>query len=178
MTSSNTSKRTQGHPLIYNGRRANPGSHRSSGCCGYGERPASGPIFMNRTIKVYPAFNDFYGMEETIERIVGFFATRLRDWRSESRSCTCSPVGGGKSSLAERLKSLMERQPIYVLKAGQDVSPLFESPLGSVRSRPDGAGSRRQVRYSTPPSDRPDEPLMVKRLDEFNGDSPGSVSSA
>src|SRR5262249_48543961 len=32
-----------------------------------------GRIFMNRTIKVYPAFSDFFGMEETIERIVGFF---------------------------------------------------------------------------------------------------------
>ncbi len=31
-----------------------------------------GRIFMNRTIRVYPAFNEFYGMEETIERIVGF----------------------------------------------------------------------------------------------------------
>ena len=30
-------------------------------------------IFMNRTIKVYPAFSDFYGMEETSERIVGCF---------------------------------------------------------------------------------------------------------
>src|SRR3569833_4008360 len=35
--------------------------------------PRLGRSFMNRTIKVYPAFNDFYGMEETIERIVGFF---------------------------------------------------------------------------------------------------------
>jgi len=32
-----------------------------------------GRIFMNRTIRVYPAFADFYGMEETIERIVGYF---------------------------------------------------------------------------------------------------------
>ena len=32
-----------------------------------------GRIFMNRTIKVYPEFADFFGMEETIERIVGFF---------------------------------------------------------------------------------------------------------
>ena len=31
-----------------------------------------GRIFMNRTIRVYPAFSEFYGMEETIERIVGF----------------------------------------------------------------------------------------------------------
>src|SRR5260221_8489702 len=32
-----------------------------------------GRIFMNRTIKVYPAFAEFFGMEETIERIVNFF---------------------------------------------------------------------------------------------------------
>ena len=30
-------------------------------------------IFTNRTIRVYPAFKDFYGMEETIESIVGYF---------------------------------------------------------------------------------------------------------
>ena len=35
--------------------------------------PRLGRIFMNRTLKVYPAFKDFYGLEETIERIVGFF---------------------------------------------------------------------------------------------------------
>src|ERR1700724_3703152 len=35
--------------------------------------PRLGRIFMNRTMKIYPAFEDFYGMEETIERIVGFF---------------------------------------------------------------------------------------------------------
>src|SRR3546814_18872115 len=39
------------------------------------------------------------------------------------------PVGGGKSSLAERLKALMEVHPIYVLKAGDETSPVFESPL-------------------------------------------------
>jgi serine protein kinase len=31
-----------------------------------------GRIFMNRTIRLYPSFSEFYGMEETIERIVGF----------------------------------------------------------------------------------------------------------
>ena len=30
---------------------------------------------------------------------------------------------------AERLKSLMEVHPIYVLKAGDELSPVFESPL-------------------------------------------------
>ncbi len=28
-------------------------------------------IFMNRTIRVYPSADEFYGMEETIERLVG-----------------------------------------------------------------------------------------------------------
>ncbi|HBA65882.1 MAG TPA: hypothetical protein DCZ48_06850, partial [Methylococcaceae bacterium] len=34
------------------------------------------------------------------------------------------PVGGGKSSLAERLKALMEKTPFYAIKG----SPVFESP--------------------------------------------------
>ena len=93
--------------------------------------PRLGRIFMNRTIKVYPAFNDFYGMEETIERIVGFFRHAAQGLEERKQILyLLGPVGGGKSSLAERLKSLMERQPIYALKAGKDVSPLFESPLG------------------------------------------------
>jgi serine protein kinase len=49
-----------------------------------------GRIFMNRTLKVYPAFKDFYGLEETIERIVGFF----RHAAKHSRVCA-----GGLSCL-------------------------------------------------------------------------------
>src|SRR6188474_3413706 len=90
-----------------------------------------GRIFMNRTIRVYPAFSEFYGMEETIERIVSFFRHAAQGLEERKQILyLLGPVGGGKSSLAERLKALVELQPIYVLKAGQDVSPLFESPLG------------------------------------------------
>ena len=32
-----------------------------------------GRIFSNRTIKIYPSFADFFGMEDTIERIAGYF---------------------------------------------------------------------------------------------------------
>src|SRR5712675_2457248 len=35
--------------------------------------PRLGRIFLNRTMRAYPAFTGFHGMEETIERIVGFF---------------------------------------------------------------------------------------------------------
>ncbi len=90
-----------------------------------------GRIFLNRTIRVYPAFSEFYGMEETIERIVGFFRHAAQGLEERKQILyLLGPVGGGKSSLAERLKALMEAEPIYVLKAGDEMSPVFESPLG------------------------------------------------
>src|ERR1700739_826924 len=59
--------------------------------------PRLGRIFMNRTIKVYPAFEDFYGMEETIGRLVGFFR-RAAHGLAGSRQIPhlVGPVGGGR----------------------------------------------------------------------------------
>src|SRR5262245_36215324 len=75
-----------------------------------------GRIFMNRTIRSYPAFADFYGMEETVERIVGFLRQAAQGLEERKQILyLLGPVGGGKSSLAERIKALMEAQPIYVL---------------------------------------------------------------
>src|ERR1700724_767484 len=92
--------------------------------------PRLGRIFLNRTMRVYPAFAGFHGMEETIERIVGFFRHAAQGLEERKQILyLLGPVGGGKSSLAERLKSLMEVHPIYVLKAGDEISPVFESPL-------------------------------------------------
>src|ERR1700728_1248016 len=89
-----------------------------------------GRIFMNRTIRAYPAFSEFYGMEETIERIVGFLRHAAQGLEERKQIMyLLGPVGGGKSSLAERLKALMELHPVYVLKSGDDLSPVFESPL-------------------------------------------------
>src|ERR1041384_6019116 len=90
-----------------------------------------GRIFMNRTIKIYPAFEDFYGMEETIERIVGFFRHAAQGLEERKQGLSLlGPGGGGKSALAERLKLLMEKEPIYCLKAGNEISPIFDTPLG------------------------------------------------
>src|SRR5271168_740421 len=94
-----------------------------------------GRIFLNRTMRAYPAFAGFHGMEETIERIVGFFRHAAQGLEERKQILyLLGPVGGGKSSLAERLKSLMEVHPIYVLKAGEELSPVFESPLSLFRS--------------------------------------------
>ena len=93
--------------------------------------PRLGRVFLNRTIKVYPSFEGFYGMEDTIQRVVGFFQYAAQGLEERKQILyLLGPVGGGKSSLAERLKSLMESQPIYVLKAADEISPILESPLG------------------------------------------------
>src|ERR1700694_2250200 len=111
--------------------------------------PRLGRIFMNRTIRVYPAFNEFYGMEGTIERIVGFLRHAAQGLEERKQIMyLLGPVGGGKSSLAERLKALMETYPIYALKAGNDISPLFESPLGLFRA--DQFGAALEDKYGIP----------------------------
>ncbi|WP_315925552.1 PrkA family serine protein kinase [Mesorhizobium sp. SP-1A] len=90
-----------------------------------------GRIFANKTIKLYSSFADFYGMEDTVERIAGYFRYASQGLEERKQILyLLGPVGGGKSSLAERLKSLMEQHPIYTLKVGDQISPVFESPLG------------------------------------------------
>jgi serine protein kinase len=130
-----------------------------------------GRIYLNRTIKVYPAFSDFYGLEETIERIVGYFRHAAQGLEERKQILyLLGPVGGGKSSLAERLKDLMEKCPIYVLKAGDEISPIFESPLGLFD--PDTMGQVLEEKYGIPRSKLTGfiSPWAVKRLDEFGGD--------
>ena len=128
-------------------------------------------IFQNRTIKVFPFFADFYGMEETIERIVGFLRHAAQGLEERKQILyLLGPVGGGKSSLAERLKLLMERQPIFVLKAGDRLSPLFESPLGLFD--PQRHGDALEKTYGIPRRRLTGmcSGWAVKRLDEFGGD--------
>ncbi len=133
--------------------------------------PRFGRIFLNRTIKVYPAFRDFFGLEETIERIVGFFRHAAQGLEERKQILyLLGPVGGGKSSLAERLKELMEVCPIYVLKAGEEVSPIFESPLNLFD--PSTMGQTLEEKYQIPARKLMGRmsPWAVKRLDEFGGD--------
>jgi serine protein kinase len=133
--------------------------------------PRLGRIFMNRSIKRYPTFSDFYGMEETIERIVGFFKHAAQGLEERKQILyLLGPVGGGKSSLAERLKSLMEMMPIYALKAGDQISPVFESPLGLFD--PERLGPMLEDRYGIPKRYLTGlmSPWAVKRVGEFDGD--------
>src|SRR5678815_461837 len=133
--------------------------------------PRLGRIFLNRTMRAYPAFAGFYGMEETIERIVGYFRYASQGLEERKQILyLLGPVGGGKSSLAERLKELMEKRPIYVLKAGKQISPVFESPLGLFRSADLAALLEDKYGIERHRLSGVMSPWAVKRLDEFGGD--------
>ncbi|WP_419901779.1 PrkA family serine protein kinase [Kiloniella sp.] len=130
-----------------------------------------GRVFMNRTIKRYTTFDEFYGMEETIERIVGFFKHASQGLEEKKQILyLLGPVGGGKSSIAERLKALIENCPVYVLKAGDHISPIFESPLGLFD--PDKMGDLLEDKYGISKHRLPGliSPWALKRLEEFEGD--------
>ena len=93
-------------------------------------------LFSNKLLRVYPAFREFYGMEETVEQIVAYFRHAAQGLEERKQILyLLGPVGGGKSSLAEKLKSLMELIPFYALKG----SPVNESPLALFSPTEDGA---------------------------------------
>lgn len=129
--------------------------------------PRLSRIFSNKLIKRYPAFEEFYGMEEAIEQIVSYFKHAAQGLEEKKQILyLLGPVGGGKSSLAEKLKQLIEKIPFYAIKG----SPVFESPLG-VFNPDEDAGileqeygiPHRYLRYIM-------SPWAVKRLHEYGGD--------
>src|SRR6476661_4490737 len=76
------------------------------------------------------------------------------------------PVGGGKSSIAERLKQLMEHVPFYAIKG----SPVNESPLGLFDPLEDGPLLEKEYGIPARYLNRILSPWAVKRLDEYGGD--------
>lgn len=129
--------------------------------------PRLSKIFSNKVIKLYPAFKDFYGMEETIENIVSYFKHSAQGLEESKQILyLLGPVGGGKSSLAEKLSELMETVPLWVI----DESPVFESPLGVFKNTK--YSELLQEEYNIPLSALRTipSPWVVEKLKEFKGD--------
>src|ERR1700742_2738681 len=129
--------------------------------------PTLSRIFANKTIKIYPAFREFHGTEEVIEQVVSYFRHAAQGLEEKKQILyLLGPVGGGKSSIAERLKHLMERVPFYAIKG----SPVNESPLGLFD--PDEDADILEEQYGIPRRYLKSilSPWAVKRLHEFNGD--------
>ena len=129
--------------------------------------PRMSRIFANKIIRRYPAFSEFYGMEDAIEQIVSFFRHAAQGLEESKQVLyLLGPVGGGKSSLAERLKALIEKAPIYCIKG----SPINESPLGLFNAEEDGAILEEDYGIPRRYLKTIMSPWAVKRLREFGGD--------
>jgi serine protein kinase len=129
--------------------------------------PVLSRIFSNKVVPLYNVFDEFYGLEEPLERIVGFLKHAAQGLEETKQVLyLLGPVGGGKSSIAEKLKDLMQKTPFYAIKG----SPVFESPLSLFDREEDGnllleeyGIPDRALRYMM-------SPWAVKRLQEYNGD--------
>ncbi len=143
--------------------------------------PRLSRLFANKVIKVYPAFAEFYGLEDSIEQVVSYFRHAAQGLEEKKQILyLLGPVGGGKSSIAERLKLLMQEVPLYALainhidkKTGNpvvDVSPVNESPLGLFDLLGDGPTLLKEYGIPTRYLGRIPSPWAVKRLVEFSGD--------
>ena len=124
-------------------------------------------IFSNKIIKRYPAFSEFYGMEEAVDQIVSYFRHAAQGLEEKKQILyLLGPVGGGKSSLAERLKHLVEHIPFYAIQG----SPVFESPLGLFN--PEEDAKILEEDYGIPQRYVKGimSPWAAKRLHEYGGD--------
>ncbi|KAG0163248.1 hypothetical protein DFQ30_000466 [Apophysomyces sp. BC1015] len=116
--------------------------------------PRLSRIFANKVIKIYPAFREFYGMEEVIEQVVAYFRHSAQGLEEK------------KQILYLLGPQLMERVPFYSIKG----SPVNESPLGLFDYDEDGPILEEQ--YGIPRRYLKSilSPWAVKRLHEYNGD--------
>jgi serine protein kinase len=129
--------------------------------------PRLSRIFSNKVIKRYPEFDEFYGMEECVEQIVAFFKHAAQGLEEKKQILyLLGPVGGGKSSLAEKLKALMQKVPFYAIKD----SPVNESPLSLFDAHEDAAILEEEYGISQRYLGSIMSPWAVKRLHEFGGD--------
>jgi serine protein kinase len=80
-------------------RRAHAQGHRRAAERRHAQRPAAVALFANKVIKVYPAFAEFYGMEDAIEQVVSYFRHAAQGLEEKKQILyLLGPVGGGKSS--------------------------------------------------------------------------------
>ncbi|GAD28948.1 PrkA family serine protein kinase [Photobacterium leiognathi] len=128
-------------------------------------------LFSNRVISRYKTFEDFYGMEDAIEQIVSYLKHAAQGLEERKQILyLLGPVGGGKSSLAEKLKSLMQKVPIYILTANGERSPVNDHPFCLFDKNEDGELLSSEYNIPARYLNTIMSPWAAKRLHEFGGD--------
>ena len=129
--------------------------------------PRLSRIFSNRLGNRYQPFKDFYGMEDAIDQIVSYLKHSAQGLEEKKQILyLLGPVGGGKSSLAEKLKSLMQKKPIYRIKG----SPVNDHPLCLFDPQEDGHILASEYNIPHRYLQTIMSPWAVKRLHEYGGD--------
>ncbi|MFM2484021.1 PrkA family serine protein kinase [Celerinatantimonas yamalensis] len=124
-------------------------------------------LFSNRVVARYPAFKEFYGMEDSIEQIVAYLKHSSQGLEEQKQILyLLGPVGGGKSSLAEKLKSLMQKMPIYIIKG----SPVNDHPFSLFDVAEDGDILLKEYGIPKRYLRTIMSPWAAKRLHEYGGD--------
>ncbi|WP_427981330.1 PrkA family serine protein kinase [Agarivorans sp.] len=129
--------------------------------------PRLSRLFSNRVIARYPAFKEFYGMEDSIEQIVSYLKHASQGLEERKQILyLLGPVGGGKSSLAEKLKALMQQVPIYRLKG----SPVNDHPFCLFDPNEDANILQQEYGINKRHLKTIMSPWAAKRLKEYGGD--------
>jgi serine protein kinase len=134
-------------------------------------------IHSNKKVRIYSAFKDFQGIEDAVERIAAYFRNSAAGLEESKQILYLKgPVGGGKSSLVERLKHLAQQHPIYVLFDESEknlelqLSPVFESPLGLFNAYEHGEWLDTEFGIAPRYLSTVMSGWAQQKLQEFNGD--------
>lgn len=87
----------------------------------------------NRQIPFYDSMDGFFGIEDSLNTLVKAIQ-KASMGLEESRQILYlkGPVGGGKSSLAQRLADLFESEAFYTVQVGDKISEIYESPINLI----------------------------------------------
>ena len=92
------------------------------------ENPRVRKIYGNDAIRKYGFFRDeFYGIDKVIMKLASYFkSAAMKGEEARQVLYLVGPVGAGKSSIVESLKSALENcEPVFALKG----CPMHEEPL-------------------------------------------------
>lgn len=128
--------------------------------------PRLSRIYSNRVIRQWECFNDFYGIDQTIEKIVDYFK-HASQGLEESKQILylLGPVGGAKSSLAARLREIFETQPFYAI----DGSPINDHPFALIQDAKLKQVVSKEYNIPIEKLSIAPSPWLTKRLRESSG---------
>jgi serine protein kinase len=98
----------------------------------FNKEPKLRQIFEGMPTVRYPGLADFYGIEDTLQKVVAAIRSGAQGGEESKQILyLLGPVGSSKSSLAKRISELMEQEPFYAIKG----SPVFDNPLKALDFR-------------------------------------------